>query len=148
MIEEIQALETAITQFIATLVPLDQLDAVTLEDKHTLIAAHTLAHTASIQLYRPFTQDGPITFDKCSRAARACVAVIEHITEQDFGLVDPIIGVCPFIPFLLVLVIDFCKSHVGRVLLILLLLNSRRGKIHGLLWTLTCEIRSLLFFMP
>jgi len=94
LIEEIQALETAIAQFIATLVPLDQLDAVTLEDKHTLIAAHTLAHTASIQLYRPFTQDGPITFDKCSRAARACVAVIEHITEQDFGLVDPIIGPC------------------------------------------------------
>jgi hypothetical protein len=120
---------------------------VTLEDKHTLIAAHTLAHTASIQLYRPFTQDGPITFDKCSRAARACVSVIEHISEQDFGLVDPIIGVRLFTP-LFVLIIDLSKSHVGRVLLILLLLNSRQGKIHGLSWTLTCEIRLLLFFMP
>lgn len=78
--------------------PLDQLDAVTLEDKHTLIAAHTLAHTASIQLYRPFAQDDPIIFGKCTQAARACVAVIEHITEQDFGLVDPIIGVCLFAP--------------------------------------------------
>jgi hypothetical protein len=112
---------------------------VTLEDKHTLIAAHTLAYTASIQLYRPFTQDGPATFDKCSRAARACVAVIEHITEQDFSLVDPIIGVCLF-KSLSVLIINSRESHVGRVLLILLLLNLRREKIHGPLWTLTCEI--------
>lgn len=144
-----QALETAIAQFIATLVPLDQLDAVTLEDKHTLIAAHTLAHTASIQLYRPFTQNGPATFDKCSRAARACVSVIEHITEQDFALVDPIIGVCLF-QSLSVLIIDFRESHVGRVPLILLLPNLRREKTHGLLWTLTltCKILFLLFFMP
>jgi hypothetical protein len=91
-----QSLETAIAQFVATLVPLDQLDAVTLEDKHTLLAAHTLAHTALIQLYRPFAQDDPMTFDKSSQAARACVSVIEHITDQDFGLVDPIIGVCLF----------------------------------------------------
>ncbi|KAG5647064.1 hypothetical protein DXG03_001434 [Asterophora parasitica] len=92
--EDIRALETSIAQFITTLMPLDQLDAISLEDKHTLLAAHTLAHTASIQLYRPFAQDNPIVFEKCSRSARACVAVIKHITERDFTFLDPIIGPC------------------------------------------------------
>jgi hypothetical protein len=94
LLEEIQTLESAITQFIATLVPLSQLDVVMLEDKYTLIITHTLAHTALIQLYRPFAQDDPITFDKCSQAARACVSVIKHIAEADFNFLDPIIGPC------------------------------------------------------
>lgn len=92
--QEIQSLQTAITQFISTLIPLDQLDALLPEDKHTLLAAHTLAHTASLQLYRPFAQEDPAVFEKCSRSARACVSVIKHIGERDFGFLDPIIGVC------------------------------------------------------
>jgi len=86
-------LETAIAQFIATLVPLDQLDAVISADKHILILTHTLAHTASIQLYRPFARDDPLMFTKCSQAARECVSVINHIAEVDFNFLDPIIGV-------------------------------------------------------
>ncbi|KAF5380431.1 hypothetical protein D9615_004662 [Tricholomella constricta] len=92
--EEIAALETSIAQFITTLMPLDRLDTISLEDKPTLLAAHTLAHTASIQLYRPFAQDDPIMFEKCSRSARACVTVVKHITERDFNFLDPIIGPC------------------------------------------------------
>jgi hypothetical protein len=92
--QEFQALETTIAQFITTLMPLDQLDAMSHEDKLTLVAAHTLAHTASIQLYRPFMQDDPIVFDKCSRSARACVSVIKYIGERDFNFLDPIIGPC------------------------------------------------------
>ncbi|RDB24708.1 hypothetical protein Hypma_007636 [Hypsizygus marmoreus] len=92
--QEIQALENAIAQFLPTLMPVDQLDAILPEDKHTLLAAHTLAHTASIQLYRPFAQDDPVMFEKCSRAARACVSVIKFIGERDYGFLDPIIGPC------------------------------------------------------
>ncbi|GLB37692.1 putative fungal specific transcription factor [Lyophyllum shimeji] len=92
--QEVRALETTIAQFITTLMPLDQLDTASHEDKHTLLAAHTLAHTASIQLYRPFMQDDPVMFDKCARAARACVSVIKHISERDFNFLDPIIGPC------------------------------------------------------
>ncbi|KAG6866776.1 hypothetical protein C0991_011435 [Blastosporella zonata] len=94
LLHEIQNLETAIAHFITTLMPLDQLDAISLEDKHTLIVAHTLAHTASIQLYRPLAQDDPIVLDKCSRSARACVAVVKHISDRDYNYLDPIIGPC------------------------------------------------------
>lgn len=92
--QEIQSLEAVIGQFLTTLIPLDQLDALLVEDKHTLLAAYTLAHTACIQLYRPFAQDDPIVFEKCSRSARACVSVIKHINDRDFDFLDPIIGVC------------------------------------------------------
>lgn len=94
LLQEIQTLETIIAQFITTLMPLDQLDSIPVEDKHTLLVAHTLAHTASIQLYRPFAQDDGVGFEKCSRSARACVSVIKHITERDFNFLDPIIGPC------------------------------------------------------
>ncbi|KAF8070708.1 hypothetical protein FPV67DRAFT_1038357 [Lyophyllum atratum] len=92
--QEIQALETTIGQFITTLMPLDQVDTMSHEDKHTTLAAHTLAHTALIQLYRLFMQDDPAVFDKCSRSARACVSVVKHISERDFNFLDPIIGPC------------------------------------------------------
>ncbi|KAG6831577.1 hypothetical protein H0H87_004796 [Tephrocybe sp. NHM501043] len=94
LLQEMQALEVAIAQFISTLMPLDQLNALCLEDKHTLLVAHTLAHTASIQLYRPLAQDDPIVLDKCSRSARACVAIIKHISDRDYSYLDPIIGPC------------------------------------------------------
>ncbi|KAH0588841.1 hypothetical protein H2248_004636 [Termitomyces sp. 'cryptogamus'] len=94
LLQETQALERAIAQFITTLMPLDQLDAISVEDKHTLLVAHTLAHTASVQLYRPLAQDDPLVFDKCARSARACVAVIKHISDRDYKYLDPIIGPC------------------------------------------------------
>ncbi|KAG6920237.1 hypothetical protein DXG01_005006 [Tephrocybe rancida] len=94
LLQETQVLEAAIAQFITTLMPLDQLDTVSLEDKHTLLAAHTLAHTASIQLYRPLAQDDHVILDKCAQSARACVAVIKHISDRDYNYLDPIIGPC------------------------------------------------------
>lgn len=93
LLEDIRALENTIAQFITTLIPLDQLDAVMFEDKHVLFAAHILAYTASVQLYRPFIKDSATMFTKCSQAARACVSVIKHIAERDFNFLDPIIGV-------------------------------------------------------
>jgi hypothetical protein len=91
--EEIQALELTISRFIPTLIPVHQLDATTLEDKRILVVAHTLAHAAIIHLYQRFAQDDPVAYDKCSRAASACVSIIKHIGEQDFDFLDPIIGV-------------------------------------------------------
>ena len=86
-------LEKTISHFVASLIPLDQLDALLPDDKQTLLAIHTLAHTASIHIYRPLASDDPAFFEKCLRSARACVAVIKHIGEQDYGFLDPIIGV-------------------------------------------------------
>jgi len=92
--EEIQALDDAITRFQSTLIPPHQLDVTVSCDKHTLIVVHTLAHAAMIHLYSRFAREDPISYDKCLRSARACVAIIKHVTDADFGLLDPIVGTC------------------------------------------------------
>lgn len=92
--EEIQALERIITHFIPTLIPVHQLDTTIIEDKPIIIVSHTLAHAAVIHLYQRFSQDDPVAYDKCSRAASACVAIIKHIGDRDYDYLDPIIGPC------------------------------------------------------
>ncbi|KAJ7122035.1 hypothetical protein C8R43DRAFT_51465 [Mycena crocata] len=92
--QEIHSLELAISAFISTLPPLHQLDTTGSEEKPILIAIHTLAHAAMIHLYQRFAPDDPVSYDKCSRAARACGAVISQIADPDFAFLDPILGPC------------------------------------------------------
>ncbi|KAJ7587027.1 hypothetical protein C8J56DRAFT_90526 [Mycena floridula] len=95
--EQIQTLELAITRFIPTLVPVHQLDTTPLlgdTDKHTYIVAHSLAHAAVIHLYQRFALDDPVAYDKCSRAASACVGIVKCIGDRDYDYLDPIIGTC------------------------------------------------------
>jgi len=92
--EDMQTLEHTITLFLSTLIPIDQLDAVLPEERHSLIMAHTLAHSATIYLHRSFAMDDAMSFDKSSRASRACISVIKHISERDFAFLEPIIGPC------------------------------------------------------
>ncbi|PPQ68192.1 hypothetical protein CVT25_015024 [Psilocybe cyanescens] len=92
--EEMRALEHTITLFLSTLIPMDQLDAVLPEERHSLIMAHTLAHCATIYLFRPFALDDAMCFDKSSRASRACISVIKRLSDRDFAFLDPIIGPC------------------------------------------------------
>lgn len=91
--QEVHSLELMITAFLSTLPPLHQLDTAGSEDKPTLIAVHTLAHTAMIHLYQRFAPDDLVSYDKCAHAARACSTVITHITDPDFAFLDPILGV-------------------------------------------------------
>lgn len=91
--EAVQALELSITRFIPTLIPIHQLTAALPEEKPIAIVTHTLAESAIINLYGRFAQDDPVSYDKCSRAARACVAIIQQIRDQDFAFLDPILGV-------------------------------------------------------
>ncbi|KAK7001308.1 hypothetical protein R3P38DRAFT_3284162 [Favolaschia claudopus] len=49
---------------------------------------------AILHLYQRFAPDDPVSYDKCSRAARACGAVITQITDPDFVFLDPILGPC------------------------------------------------------
>lgn len=91
--EAVQALELSITRFIPTLIPIHQLTATLPEEKPIAIVTHTLAESAIINLYGRFAQDDPVSYDKCSRAARACVAIIQQIRDQDFAFLDPILGV-------------------------------------------------------
>jgi hypothetical protein len=92
--EEMRSLEHAITLFLSTLIPIDQLDAVLPEERHSLIMAHTLAHAATIHLHRSFAMDDAMSFDKGSRASRACISIIKHISDRDFAFLEPIIGPC------------------------------------------------------
>ncbi|KDQ55715.1 hypothetical protein JAAARDRAFT_691687 [Jaapia argillacea MUCL 33604] len=92
--EDFQAVEQTILRFLSTLVPVHQLDGSIPDVKPTLLVAHTLAHAALIHLHYRFSQDDPTSLDKCLRAARACVAIIRHISENDYDFLDPIIGPC------------------------------------------------------
>ncbi|KAJ7646575.1 hypothetical protein FB45DRAFT_177962 [Roridomyces roridus] len=90
--QEIHDLELTITAFVATLPSLHSLTSS--EERPMLLTVHTLAHAALIHLYQPFAPDDPVSYDKCSRAARACGSIITHITDSDFAYLDPILGPC------------------------------------------------------
>ncbi len=93
ILHDVQALEHSIAHFLSTLVNLEQLDAVSAEDKFSLLVTHTLAHTSMIQLHRSFASDDVVSFEKCARAARSCIIIIKQLADQDFAFLDPIIGV-------------------------------------------------------
>jgi hypothetical protein len=92
--EEFQTLERAISRFITTLVPAAQLDALLPANRHALVAVHSLAHAALIHLCYRFSHEDSVLYDKALRAAHACVKVIGHIADADFGFLDPIVGPC------------------------------------------------------
>jgi hypothetical protein len=92
--EEVHSMECTVARFMATLVPLHQLDVTMPGDKQSLVVTHTLAHAALIHLYARFTHDDPVAYGKCLRSARACVDVIKHVSEGDFDFLDPILGPC------------------------------------------------------
>lgn len=93
--DDFQTLEHTITRFIPTLIPVQQLDAARLEDKHAFLVSHTLAHTAILHLYYPFGTQDPPSYEKCLRAARSIVTIIKHLSDIDFDFLDPIIAVRP-----------------------------------------------------
>ncbi|KAG9220372.1 hypothetical protein CCMSSC00406_0006637 [Pleurotus cornucopiae] len=94
LLDDMQTLERAITQFVPSMIPIHQLDAASPEDKPAIIVAHTLAQATMIHLYRRFAQSDGVSYAKCLRAAHACVAIIKHLSEADFTLLEPIISHC------------------------------------------------------
>lgn len=93
MLEEITNLENAIALYLSTLMPIDQFDSMRPEEKQSVIVAHTIAHTATILLHRPFASDDPVSAEKCAQASRSCVAMIKRVGEKEFSFLDPFIGV-------------------------------------------------------
>jgi hypothetical protein len=92
--DDVQTLENTIGRFLPTLIAPHQLDSTSLDDRHLLIVSQTLVHAAMIHLHYRFGQDNPVSYDKCRRSARTCVAILKHIAETDFNFLDPIIGPC------------------------------------------------------
>jgi hypothetical protein len=95
MTDEMRSLEHTITLFLSTLIPINQLDTIITAARHSTIMAHTLAHSATIHLHRSFALDDPMSFEKSSQAARACVFLIRQISDRDFAFLEPMIGVRP-----------------------------------------------------
>jgi hypothetical protein len=94
VLHELQVIEHSIAHFSSTLINLEQLDAISAEDRFSLLVTHTLGHTAMIQLYRSFSPDDALSFEKCARAARSCIMTINQLSDQDFAFLDPIVGPC------------------------------------------------------
>ncbi|KAJ7252117.1 hypothetical protein B0H12DRAFT_1233997 [Mycena haematopus] len=92
--QEIQALDLTIDTFVSTLPPLHQLATMGSEDRYVLITVHTLTQAAIIHLHQRFAPNDPVSYDKCSRAARTCGTIITHLTDPDFVFLDPILGPC------------------------------------------------------
>lgn len=86
-------MEHTITLFLSRLVPVNQLDSVSPEERHSIIMAHTLAHSATIHLHRSFALDDAMSFEKSSQAAQACITLIKQLSERDFAFLEPMIGV-------------------------------------------------------
>lgn len=95
--DDFQNLENTINRFLPTLIPVQQLDATTPDDKHAFLTNHTLAHGAIIHLYYPFGTEDPASYEKSLRSARSIVSIIKHLSEVDFDFLDPIIGVRSFL---------------------------------------------------
>ncbi|KAK0505291.1 hypothetical protein EDD18DRAFT_1399387 [Armillaria luteobubalina] len=92
--DQIRALEITITRFLSTLPPVHSLDATMPDDRQILITVHTLAHASIIILHQPFARDDAHSYDRSSRAARACASIIKSMTDSDFNFLDPIVGTC------------------------------------------------------
>uniref|UniRef100_D8QBP2 Zn(2)-C6 fungal-type domain-containing protein n=1 Tax=Schizophyllum commune (strain H4-8 / FGSC 9210) TaxID=578458 RepID=D8QBP2_SCHCM len=91
---DVQVLELVIVQYVEALIPVSQLDAALPEDRLVLLCAHTLAHASMIQLFRRFAVDDGLSYEKCLRAARACINIIGHLSDADYEFLDPIMGPC------------------------------------------------------
>lgn len=91
--EEMRSLEHTIALFLSRLVPVNQLDSLLPEERHSIIMAHTLAHSATIHLHRSFALDDSMSFEKSSQAAQACITLIKQLSERDFAFLEPMIGV-------------------------------------------------------
>lgn len=94
-VPEFAALDATVSRFLATLLPIGQLDAAVPEVRHALVAIHALAQAAAIKLSEPFVLKSPIAHEKTLRAAREIVGTVKHLMEGDYDFLDPILGVRP-----------------------------------------------------
>lgn len=63
-----------------------------------MITVHTLANTAAILLHQHIADEMGSSYSKCIRAANACMLTIKSLSQADFEMLDPIVGVrCPFV---------------------------------------------------
>ncbi|KAF8191641.1 hypothetical protein K438DRAFT_898861 [Mycena galopus ATCC 62051] len=87
------ALDSLIDKFRAALIPPNQIPHPTPAMMRTLVVAHSIAHTATIQLYSIPPLRGNINAQqKCLSAACAVLSIIVFVPLQHFGYINPIMG--------------------------------------------------------
>ncbi|KIK24767.1 hypothetical protein PISMIDRAFT_373909 [Pisolithus microcarpus 441] len=92
--DEFHALEQAISRYLSSQIPIHQLDSAMPEDRQACITAYTLANVAMVNLNYSLGDADPAAYEKCLRAARCCVSLVEYIAETDYEFLDPILGPC------------------------------------------------------
>jgi len=92
---EMLAVEESINRFIASVIPVHQMGAVHITDKHNLVVVHTLAQAALIRLYYLRGEVDQLWSEKCLHAARGMLLVIGQVSDMDIEFLDPIVGVSP-----------------------------------------------------
>jgi len=91
---EMLAVEESINRFTASVIPVHQMGAVHVTDKHNLIVVHTLAQAELIRLYYLRGEVDQLWSEKCLLAARGMLLVIGQVSEMDVEFLDPIVGCC------------------------------------------------------
>ncbi|KAI0301047.1 hypothetical protein B0F90DRAFT_1911982 [Multifurca ochricompacta] len=92
--QDMLAVEDSITRFIASLIPVHQMGALHVGDKHNLIVVHALAQAALIRLYYLRAEVDQLWSEKCMHAARGMLSIIGQVSDMDIELLDPIVGSC------------------------------------------------------
>jgi hypothetical protein len=97
---EVLAVEESISPFIASVIPVHQMGAVHVTDKHNLIVTvvHTLTQAALIRLYYLRGEVDQLRSEKCLLAARGILLLIGQVSDMDIAFLDPIVGVSPRLP--------------------------------------------------
>ncbi|KAH9955655.1 hypothetical protein BC827DRAFT_1158133 [Russula dissimulans] len=110
---EVLAVEESISPFIASVIPVHQMGAVHVTDKHNLIVTvvHTLTQAALIRLYYLRGEVDQLRSEKCLLAARGILLLIGQVSDMDIAFLDPIVGVESWSP----IASNELGGHVGTI---------------------------------
>lgn len=64
----------------------------------TFVLAHALSHAATIKMHRPFAANDYQSNSRCMSAARSVIDITSQVADR--SCINPIYGVCPFLPSL------------------------------------------------
>ncbi|KII84421.1 hypothetical protein PLICRDRAFT_78790, partial [Plicaturopsis crispa FD-325 SS-3] len=88
---QFSVLDTLIEKFIAALQPLND-GSVTPTMVRSLLVTHTLAHAATMQLYRIFSYNNTNPNHQCLRAATAAAGLLDFVNLHELGVINPIMS--------------------------------------------------------
>jgi hypothetical protein len=89
-------LDASIEQFKQTLPTIERSPQPTVEVAHMLLLIHGFAHSATIQLHKPFMSGNSNSMARSLTSANTIVRVIQALGMARMEFINPIVGVCIF----------------------------------------------------